>query len=445
MKPKSSEQKRNLIAPARHLFVLILIVLAVCAAPAPAQHITPTACLDPVQPNIVRFGYNNTISPSTVTVNPGPPLNYFYPGKDTYPNQVADFQGGLRNNTFAVSFDFQSGESLTWVILGSSVTVNLNTPRCTTINYQGRLNYAGAAANGNFDLTFKIYNQPTGGAAQTDLVTTPNVPVANGIFTANLFFGSMLIDKNPARYLEIGIRPAGQNPNDPYTILQPRQPLTDVPFAANAQSALSSLNATNATNAANADKLGNVAANQYVLTTDPRLSATNNPNFIQNTTIPQTGNFSISGNGTVGGTLTANSFSGNGANLTGLFSIYSLSGPQSGPLPANASGYSFIGQTQYVTLTANQRLTGAGSIPLAVSSGTVVASVGLCYSLNFGTITNFTDSSTNTIIGGDYTIYAASATVKPGAGTVQFGLCVGRNAQPLLSNAVNGWMMVTNN
>jgi hypothetical protein len=41
-------------------------------------------------------------------------------------------------------------------------------------------------------------------------------------------------------------------------------------------------------------------------------------------------------------------------------------------------------------------------------------------------------------------IYSANATVQPGSGSVTFGLCVGNNSQVLLSNSVNGWMMITN-
>ena len=71
-------------------------------------------------------------------------------------------------------------------------------------------------------------------------------------------------------------------------------------------------NATNANNAANSAKLGGTAANQFVQTNDARLSDARTPtagssNYVQNTTTQQAStNFNISGSGTVGGTLTAN-------------------------------------------------------------------------------------------------------------------------------------------
>jgi hypothetical protein len=97
--------------------------------------------------------------------------------------------------------------------------------------------------------------------------TKTSVGVANGLFTiSNLDFGANAFDGN-ARWLEIAVRcPAGSGS---YTTLSPRQALTPAPYA---------LYARTATNTA---QLGGVAANQYVLTTDPRLS---NTNYIQNGT-----------------------------------------------------------------------------------------------------------------------------------------------------------------
>jgi hypothetical protein len=70
--------------------------------------------------------------------------------------------------------------------------------------------------------------------------------------------------------------------------------------------------ATNATTATNTAQLGGVSANQYVQTNDARLSdarvpAPGSSNYIQNSAAVQANaNFNISGNGTAGGTLSAN-------------------------------------------------------------------------------------------------------------------------------------------
>ena len=148
-------------------------------------------------------------------------------------------------------------------------------------------------------MQFQAFDAVTGGTSQSESITLEDVPATNGVFTVPLKFGSTLTNNLKMRFLEIGVRPGTST--GAFTALVPRQPITDVPYAVNAQNAL---NATNSTTAANAVQLNGVAANQYVLTTDPRLSATNNTNFIQNSTTQQTGNFNINGNGTIGGNLT---------------------------------------------------------------------------------------------------------------------------------------------
>ncbi len=59
------------------------------------------------------------------------------------------------------------------------------------------------------------------------LVDQNGDPVTDGIFTAQLDFGSVF--DGTALYLEIGVRPDGSA--DPYTTLSPRQTLTAAPFA----------------------------------------------------------------------------------------------------------------------------------------------------------------------------------------------------------------------
>ena len=101
-----------------------------------------------------------------------------------------------------------------------------------------------------------------------------------------------------------------------FTLLAPRQSITATPYAlrslnsatadkaTDATNAINATNATNAVTANNAQQLAGVAASQYVLTGDARLSNSRTPtagssNYIQNTTNQQTsGNFNISGGGT---------------------------------------------------------------------------------------------------------------------------------------------------
>src|SRR5204863_6487310 len=132
-----------------------------------------------------------------------------------------------------------------------------------------------------------------------------SVTVANGIFTVPLDFGAPAFS-GADRFIEIGVRAAGSGVA--YTVLSPRQQLTSAAYAIRAGSSTSADNATSAATATNATQLGGVAANQYVLTNDPRLLDARTPtagstNYIQNANSQQPANFNISGNGTAGGTL----------------------------------------------------------------------------------------------------------------------------------------------
>src|SRR5262245_5637353 len=180
----------------------------------------------------------------------------------------------------------------------------------TSFTYQGRFTDSGTAANGVYDMQFKLFDSASVGAGNQvgSTITNGAVAVINGVFTVQLNFGGAAFS-GADRFLDLGVRPAGTS--DPYTIMSPRQQLTSAAYAiragtaTTADSATNAANAANATNAVNSSQLGGVAASQYVLTSDPRLLTSGN--FIQNTTTQQAAsNFNISGDGTVGGTLTGN-------------------------------------------------------------------------------------------------------------------------------------------
>ena len=143
----------------------------------------------------------------------------------------------------------------------------------TAFTYQGRLTDAGIAADGAYDMQFKLTD--ANGTQVGSTISLNGVTINNGVFTVLLNFGNQFPGED--RRLEIGIKPAGSA--DPFTILLPRQPITSTPYAIRA---------------ANATQLGGVAADQYVTTNDPRLT----PGFfIQNSTSPQVGQFNITGKG----------------------------------------------------------------------------------------------------------------------------------------------------
>ncbi len=172
----------------------------------------------------------------------------------------------------------------------------------TEFTYQGFLSDGANPANGNYDLEFKLFNLLSGGAQQGSTLQRLNVPIAQGIFTVSLDFGAGALS-GADRFLDIAVRTAG---GGAFTPLSPRQKVNSAPYS------VRSLNSTTADVAANATQLGGVAANQYVVTTDPRMTdartpLANSPNYIQNTAIQQAAsNFNISGNGTAGGTISGN-------------------------------------------------------------------------------------------------------------------------------------------
>jgi hypothetical protein len=199
------------------------------------------------------------------------------------------------------------------LFLSAGATTNASA-QGTGFTYQGRLQDSGTNANGNYDFQFTLWDALTGGTQQPQptpvTVTKSGVAVANGVFTVQLDFGATAFP-GADRWLETSVRLSGAGA---LTVLSPRQPITSTPYAVRSASSSSSDVATTATNAT---QLGGVAANQYVVTTDARMSDPRTPtagssNYIQNTASQQAStNFNISGNGTAGGTLSGNTINAN--------------------------------------------------------------------------------------------------------------------------------------
>lgn len=182
---------------------------------------------------------------------------------------------------------------LFWVVLAFSVNA-----QSSSFTFQGKLTDSSAAANGNYEMQFTLFDGNDNQIGST--LTYTNIVVTNGIFTVQLPFGAAVFDGNP-RFLQISVRPADSA--NSFTILTPRQAILSSPY---------SIRSLNAATADNSNQLGGIAANQYVQTNDVRLSDSrnplaNSPNYIQNTIAQQSNsNFNISGNGTLGGVLSAN-------------------------------------------------------------------------------------------------------------------------------------------
>lgn len=215
-------------------------------------------------------------------------------------------------------------------------------------SYQGKLNESSASANGLYDLSFRLCNS-SGSPIGSTLVKN-DVQVTDGVFSVSLDFGAASFDGSP-RLLEISVRPGASTGS--YTTLAPMQPIASTPYS------VRSLNATTADTATNATQLAGVAANQFVQTGDPRMTDAREPlpnsaSYIQNSTNAQaSSNFNVSGNGTVGGTLSGNAVnSATQYNIGGqraLATIVSnvLVGPGAGAnVPAGSNGNNtFVGNS----------------------------------------------------------------------------------------------------
>ena len=186
-------------------------------------------------------------------------------------------------------------------ILLSFAVAAATSAQTTTFTYQGKLADSGLPANGNYDLQFALWDSLSGGAQIGATLQLNSTSVNAGVFTVPLDFG---VNSFPGadRFLEIGVRPSGVGN---FTVLSPRQQISSTPYA------MRTLTSTSADTATNANQLGGVAASQYVVTSDSRLSDARAPtagssNYIQNTTSLQTAaNFNISGKGSASGGLRA--------------------------------------------------------------------------------------------------------------------------------------------
>ena len=174
---------------------------------------------------------------------------------------------------------------LAWCVCGAFSVF----AQTTAFSYQGRLNDNNIAATGLYDLQFKLFDALAGGNQLEMTLTRDDVQVTNGVFTVMLDFTEKPFTGVDV-WLEIAVRPGASN--GAYTTLAPRQKFTATPYAV--RSLLS-------TTAEGLSCLGCVTGGQI------GSLPTGNANYIQNTNAPQaSSNFNISGNGTAGGTLSAN-------------------------------------------------------------------------------------------------------------------------------------------
>ncbi|MGQ0541597.1 MAG: tail fiber domain-containing protein [Blastocatellia bacterium] len=261
----------------------------------------------------------------------------------------------------------------------------------TEFTFQGSLNVGtpSVPANTPHDFEFRLFSIESGGTAIGTLQRLA-VPVTNGVFSVKLDFGAQFPGAN--RFLEISVRPAG---GGGFVPLSPRQPVSNTPYAvrslnsanadtattatnaANATNATNAVNATNATNATNAAtatnalQLGGVAANQFVLTTDPRMSDARPASSVNFGTAALTGVVPIANGGTGSGTQNFVDLSTNQASIGGNKTFtgnLTVNGTFTATLPSGSGNY--IQNTTTQQTSSNFNISGNGFIGGRLGIGT---------------------------------------------------------------------------
>ena len=201
----------------------------------------------------------------------------------------------------------------------------------TEFTFQGRLTTLGLPAVIDHDMRFRIFDAATGGEQIGETLTRSNVHLSLGVYNVQLDFGAEPFPGGD-RWIEVSASPAGLNI---YTTML-RQKLTSVPHAIRSRSV--SL-------ADDSLKLGGIDADQYVLTTDPRLEGLDPANFVQNSSAPQPGaHFNIGGTGSANVLNAATQFSIGGNRILSAAGINNLfAGFSAGISNTTGTGNSFVG------------------------------------------------------------------------------------------------------
>lgn len=148
-----------------------------------------------------------------------------------------------------------------------------------TVAFQGALDDTQTPeGNGSYLMEFRLFDQPAGGIPIEVLTDIP-VTVENRLFMVMLNFADPSAFDGNERYLETAVRRSSE---DPFETLLQRQRITSAPYAIRSATA------------SNADALQGLSIDGFVLN-----STTQQPSV----------DFNIGGNGTLGGTLSANSAS----------------------------------------------------------------------------------------------------------------------------------------
>jgi len=233
------------------------------------------------------------------------------------------------------------------------VSVNAASAQTTVFTYQGKLTDGANPANGSYDMQFKLFDTATVGTGHQigAAITNSSVPVSAGSFTVQLDFGAGAFG-GPPRFLEIAVRQTGSP--DPYTLLSPRQAVTSTPYSVRSMnSSVADTLSSACVGCVTSTQVGSVAGSAVTGTVPVASLPAGSGNYVQNTTSPQTSsNFNIDGNGTAGGTLSANAITSATQYNIGVNRVLALAqvagvfvGRLAGVSNTTGSGNSFFGES----------------------------------------------------------------------------------------------------
>src|SRR5262245_61937730 len=118
------------------------------------------------------------------------------------------------------------------VLAGLFLAIQTTRAQGTKFTYQAKLTDSGNPANGSYDFTFQLWNDPNAGVQTGSTLTNSAVVISNGLFTAALDFGAVF--NGTSFWLQISVRTNG---GGSFKDVVPRQELTPAPYAIFAETA----------------------------------------------------------------------------------------------------------------------------------------------------------------------------------------------------------------
>jgi hypothetical protein len=224
--------------------------------------------------------------------------------------------------------------------------------------YQGQILENGSPANGDYSMTFTLFNSTnTNAAAIAGPLTNDAISVANGLFTTLINFPPDALATESV-WLQIGVATNGATN---FITLAPRHALTPAPYALFSQSS------SNVTGPVSVSQLTGTVSNSQLteasitLVPGPGLSGGGAVSLGASTTLSNTGVLSITGNADI--TVTT---------VEGATTLGDTATPAGTPdtiVKRNSSG-DFTAET--ITLTGNLRFPSTDSSPDIVYSGSAL-------------------------------------------------------------------------